>query len=405
MCASKRNVSESLENTINKFKTITTLLTAVLYLRGHNTSLSQTWTAYQRQDTEKPLTQHRLLDHLATVLVRDREVVAVAAGRERNTDISRAHTRDALSLSLIISVSHQGDTDIPVEGAEGAGTRYTTLSRDPQGKSNILEEEGDTDIDNADLLEAVGSTTLDAYNLRRQVVVLHAVDRLVGATPNFQDITHTVISVEHLGTDMWHWEDVVKEILVEDDAVRVETVLTQLRSLMQQDGMDAGGSIRRMCEGLLSPTPVFLGCVHCEGGLASILDERNLDKGLLDLNQVALHQELDDVQGVNLENYLSSHLPMPILTWRFTEQDGSARTSGWRNHITNIHEKAEIYFKAKLLDSIDALLKDKQQHVRTDSAQTDDYRSDADRKSQEVLRAKQMIDYDNLSADHSLWIH
>ena len=122
---------------------------------------------------------------------------------------------------------------------------------------------------------------------------------------------------------MWHWEDVVKEILVEDDAVRVETVLTQLRSLMQQDGMDAGGSIRRMCEGLPSPTPMFRGCVHCEGVLASILDERNLDKGLLDLNQVALHQELDDVQGVNLESYLSSHLPMPILTRRFTERDGS----------------------------------------------------------------------------------
>ena len=90
MYASKRNVSESLENTINKFKTITTLLTVVLYLRGHNTSLSPTWTVYQRQDTEKPPTQYRLLDHLATVLVRDREVVAVAAGRERNTDISRA---------------------------------------------------------------------------------------------------------------------------------------------------------------------------------------------------------------------------------------------------------------------------------------------------------------------------
>lgn len=70
-----------------------------------------------------------------------------------------------------------------------------------------------------------------------------------------------------------------------------------------------------------------------------------------------------------------------------------------------IHEKAEIYFKAKLLDSINALLKDKQQHVRTDSAQTDDYQSDADRKSQEVLRAKQMIDYDNLSADCALWIN
>ena len=207
----------------------------------------------------------------------------------------------------------------------GAGTRYTTLSRDPRGKSNTLEEEGDMDIDNADLLEAVGSTTLDAYNLwlRRQVVVRHAVERLIGATPNFQDITHTVISVEHLGTDMWHWEDVVKEILVDDDAIYVETVLTQLRSLMQQDGMDAGGSIRRMCEGLLSPTPMFRECVHCEGVLASILDERNLDKSLLDLNQVALHQELDDVQGVNLESYLSSHLPMPILTWRFTERDGS----------------------------------------------------------------------------------
>ena len=167
------------------------------------------------------------------------------------------------------------------------------------------------DIDNADLLEAVGSTTLDAYNLwlRRQVVVRHAVERLIGATPNFQDITHTVISVEHLGTDMWHWKDVVKEILVDDDAIYVEAVLTQLRSLMQQDGMDAGGSIRRMCEGLLSPTPMFQGSIHCECLLASVLDKRNLDNG----------STLLDVHGVNLESYHPLHLLMPILTWRFTE--------------------------------------------------------------------------------------
>ena len=50
------NASESLVNKINKFKTITTLIMIVLYLRGQNNSLSQIQTVYKdkRQVIERP---------------------------------------------------------------------------------------------------------------------------------------------------------------------------------------------------------------------------------------------------------------------------------------------------------------------------------------------------------------
>lgn len=71
----------------------------------------------------------------------------------------------------------------------------------------------------------------------------------------------------------------------------------------------------------------------------------------------------------------------------------------------DIHTRAEIHFKAILLDLLDVLLKPKPRHSRTDSAQTEGYQTDSERKSLEVLKAKREIDRHNVSVDRALWIN
>lgn len=128
------NASESLVNKINKFKTITTLIMVILYLRGQNNSLSQTQTVYKdkRQVIERPQSQHRLLDQLATLLVRDREVVAVAAGMQRSANVS-----------LVVSVSHQRDIDASIECAEDQVMHNCIITTNP---THPNEARGKTDL-------------------------------------------------------------------------------------------------------------------------------------------------------------------------------------------------------------------------------------------------------------------